>query len=113
MKTIEKAAIIYQGKVYTGWRHDRIGLKMVADRVCPIPYPGGKAQGFVTNEGEFVSRGEALRIAMEAGQTIVKSGHPSHLFSEEIWDVNGNPRKQLTKAQHSAIMRASDRDIDI
>lgn len=104
---------MYQGKVYTGWRHDRIGLKMVADGVCPIPYPGGKAQGFVTSDGEFVSRKEALRIATEAGQTIVKSGNQFHLFSEEIWDVSGLPRKRLTQAQHSAIMRASDRDIDI
>ena len=86
---IEKAAIRYKGKIYMGWRHDRIGLKMRADNVCPRPYPGGKAQGFVTNEGKFVSRKRARVIADAAGQ-----GHfprPGQAYSEFLWDMNGVP----------------------
>jgi hypothetical protein len=90
-EVIVKAATIYKGKIYTGWRHDRIGLQMLKDGVLSPPFPGGKAQAFVTNTGRFVSREEALAIAKAAGQYIRKTGNQHHLFSEELWDVNGVP----------------------
>jgi len=86
---IEKAAIKYKGKIYTGWRHDRIGLKMREDNVCPRPYPGGKDQGFVTNEGKFVSRAVARKICDKAGQGNFP--RPGDAYSEFIWDLNGVP----------------------
>ena len=32
------------------------------------PFPGGDAQGFVTDSLQFVSREEAMQIALDAGQ---------------------------------------------
>lgn len=42
-------------------------------------------QGFLTSEGAFVGRREALRIALEAGQIVTKHGFQDHLFSEDLW----------------------------
>lgn len=87
MITIAKAAILYEGKVYTGWRHFQIGQEMIRAGVCRAPFPSGKAQGFVTNEGRFVSRQEARRIAKKAGHGNFM--RPTMLFSEDLWDMNG------------------------
>lgn len=82
---IKCAAIKYNGEIYEGPSHCEIGHQMIKDKVCPRPFPGGKAQGFVTDSGVFVEREEALMIALEAGQ-IVKGEHchPNHLFSEDL-----------------------------
>jgi len=82
---IKCSAIIYQGKIYEGTSHPKIGLKMIEDEVCPRPYPGGKAQGFVTETGEFVNRDEALCIAVQAGQVVAgQTSHKNKLFSEDL-----------------------------
>lgn len=91
MITIEKAAIIYQGQVYVGWRHCQIGHQMLVDGVCPRPYPGGKAQGFVTSEGKFVGREEARQIAEKALQGQLPKGK-ARLFSEDLWLPDGTPK---------------------
>lgn len=82
---IKSSAIIHEGKIYTGERHDLIGLKMIKDGVCERPYPSGMHQGFVTECGTYVTRMQALTIAIEAGQ--IKAGehcHPTELFSEDL-----------------------------
>lgn len=62
---IKEAAILKDGVVYVGHRHDSI---------CKAYSKGffnrdtGRIQGFVTNTGEFVDRKEAARIAFECGQ---------------------------------------------
>ena len=82
---IKCAAIIYQGKIYQGLSHPEIGLKMVEDKICPRPYPGGKAQGFVTEDGKFVNRNEAMNIAIQAGQVVPgQTTHKNELFSEDL-----------------------------
>lgn len=86
---IKCAAILFEGKIYEGQAHCDIGLAMIRERVCRCPYPGGKAQGFVTDDGRFVSREEALPIAIAAGQ--VKEGqtcHKDRLFSEDLRHTN-------------------------
>lgn len=82
---------MYEGVAYTGWRHCLIGIEMRRKNICPRPYPGGDAQGFVTNTGRFVGRVEALAIAKQAGQAIKKNGSKRYLYSEDLWDVNGVP----------------------
>jgi len=84
---IKCAAILYNGKTYgePGQCHADIGLDMIRNKVCRCPFPGGPAQGFVTEEGVFVSREDALKIAIAAGQ--VKEGqtcHKDRLFSEDL-----------------------------
>jgi hypothetical protein len=89
--TIATAATRYKGKYYTGWRHCFIGQQMLRDGVCEAPFPGGKDQAFLTSEGKWVDRKEALKIARESGQCIRKCGDPNNLYSEELWDINGVP----------------------
>ena len=82
---IKSAAIIYKDIVYSGRSHCEIGHKMLSDNVCPRPFPGGVAQGFITDEDKFVSREEAFKIAMEAKQIVVdKTYHSKELFSEDL-----------------------------
>jgi hypothetical protein len=80
---ITHAAIYYQGKVYLGSRHCYIGHAMVKSGCCPRPFPGGEAQGFVTNTGRLVGRKEAAQIAIAAGQ-ISKLPYGEKLFSEWV-----------------------------
>jgi len=48
--------------------------------------PGPAYQGFVTSEGVFVDRKQALEIAIAAGQVVdKKSGNLNMLFSEDLW----------------------------
>ena len=86
---VKCAAILYEGKIYEGISHCDIGFDMLKRKVCNRPYPGGDAQGFVTECGKFVSREEALEIAIAARQ--VKRGQTTNnnqLFSEDIRGVN-------------------------
>lgn len=81
---IKCAAIRYDGKVYEGKSHFKIGSKMVADGIC-TKFPGGDDQGFITECGMYVRREPALIIAIKAGQ--VKKGEtfqPNKLFSEDL-----------------------------
>lgn len=56
---------------------------------CPKPArhccPPGVTQGFLTSEGAFVDRVEALAIAQAAGQLICKTQPEDMLFSEDVW----------------------------
>ena len=59
---------------------------MLENNACKRPYPSGKAQGFVTEYGEFVNRKDALTIAIDSKQ--VRKGEtvrPNELFSEDLW----------------------------
>ena len=80
---IKCAAIRFNGTTHEGPSHNVIGHDMLENKVCSRPYPGGSAQGFVTNQGRFVGRVEALQIAIEAGQVKGKTGN-SELFSEDL-----------------------------
>jgi hypothetical protein len=82
---IKCAAIKYDGKIFEGRSHPEIGQKMIKDGVCPKPFPGGEAQGFVTDEAIFVDREKALIIAIEAGQVVEgETSHGRELFSEDL-----------------------------
>lgn len=81
---ISSAAILFNNKIYTGISHCEIGCKMVRDKVCER-YPSGDAQGFITDDGKFVSRWQALRIAIRAGQVEMgKTVNKNELFSEDL-----------------------------
>ena len=41
--------------------------------------------GFLTDAGKFVDRGEAKRIAREAGQLLPRCSPRDELFSEDVW----------------------------
>jgi len=83
MERLVKSAIHKNGKVYTGRRHSDIIYKMA--RECEESSEGG-TQGFVTDQGRFVSRCEGLTVAVASGQ-LPKERLDSclNLTSEELW----------------------------
>lgn len=82
---IKCAAIRYNGEIYEGERHCDIGIRMVQEGICDRPYPGGEAQGFVTEDGTYVNRKAAMAIALRAGQVEKGKTHNKHeLFSEDL-----------------------------
>lgn len=52
------------------------------NRKIVVP-PSG--QGFLTSEGRYVGREEALKIAMESKQLLKPNFQPHQLFSEDLW----------------------------
>jgi hypothetical protein len=81
------AAAIREGRnVYTGPHHATI-IHYIAKCAGITPVRG--EQGFVTNTGRFVSRKEALGIAVAAGQVTADPlfGSPAGLMSEDLWIV--------------------------
>ena len=80
---------ITTGRVFMGLNHAMI-YQLVGHSVKERIEMGliEKEQGFVTSLARFVDRKEALRIATEAEQIVVKHGSGSILFSEDIinWD---------------------------
>jgi hypothetical protein len=82
---IANAAVRFDGDVRTGRKHAEIALLWMRDR-------GGEGIpdaefGFVTDDGQFVDKHEAFRIAVEAGQ--VKPPPPGIVCSlriEDLWE---------------------------
>ena len=64
---------------------------MIVDGVRKLPFPGGDAQGFITSDGFFVGREEAFQIAQEANQGNLHPENEAKLYSEDLWDKEGNP----------------------
>lgn len=80
---IKESAILLDGVVYTGHRHHNI-IHDLAERGFKTPIGG--EQGFVTEAGEFVTREEAAKIAIECGQVEAAKMHrPDVLFSEDLY----------------------------
>lgn len=85
IERIDASAIKYNGGVYTGRTHTEIGVRMIEEGICEPPFPGGSAQGFITNSLRFVDREEAKRIAQKAEQLIDERDYEgSRLFSEHV-----------------------------
>ena len=89
---IVKAAIIFEGKTYTGWRHSDI-RDDIRNLVNPSRIDLANAlhdewkTGFVTENGRFLTRRQALTYGMSIGQINEITG--SVLTSEDLWDNQG------------------------
>ena len=79
---IEQAAILQDGIIYTGKRHNEIIKDMVNNYGLPKPITG--EEGFVNELGEFVDRLTAAKIALESGQ-IERLDRPPDLYSEDLY----------------------------
>ncbi|MBX4190100.1 hypothetical protein KW791_02285 [Candidatus Parcubacteria bacterium] len=77
---IKLAAILCNGKIYTGKRHNLIIREIVEKTQAPAK----GEQGFVTEEDRFVSRSEAAKIAFAAGQIITPK---DILYSEDVIEL--------------------------
>jgi hypothetical protein len=97
---ITQAAVLYRGQVWTlpqPARHHII-LQAIAmsywdpDKQEPCQVRD-EIQGFITNEGKFVTRTDAFKLALEAGQLKhinkdvleLKKHTAGMLFSEDLW----------------------------
>lgn len=82
---IATAAIQYEGMIFSLPRPNRHHNIMHQMTYLGIPMIG-REQGFLTSEGEFVERLEALEIAKAAGQNPKMANAPYlGLFSEDLW----------------------------
>ena len=82
METITQAAILLEGKVWTGRRHCHIIAEIAAStNICPVR----GIQGFVTSACRFVDRKEAAKLALASGQVNHLKFQPDELFSEDVW----------------------------
>ncbi len=81
---ITEAAIIKNGVIYTGYRHDRIICDKLANR--PKGFFKCCTQGFITDKGTFLDRKQAIYHAILSGQ-IKDTGDliGSVLTSEDLW----------------------------
>lgn len=82
---VDAAAILgHDGKVWmlpAPARHHDI-IRHMVENGEPTPITG--EQGFVLNDGRFVMRQAAARVAINAGQTESLKW-PPNLYSEDIW----------------------------
>jgi hypothetical protein len=99
MKIVGAACLLDDGRLFSvpapGRHHDLIPIMCKALNVDTlIGYEPAMEQGFLLDDGRFVRRKSAARIAWEAGQVIrerlIQRGVnpdecPSHLFSEDVW----------------------------
>lgn len=82
---VKCAAIFHNGEIHEGKTHAVIGLGMIKAHVCMTPFPGGNNQGFVTECGKYVTRKEAMVIAIEAKQVEAgKTCNLVELYSEDL-----------------------------
>ncbi len=90
VETVECAAIKFQGVVFSvprPGRHPDVIRKICRETGVPN-VPGINPQGFVTSTGRFVTREEAMRIAITARQPWRDTGPhegQTRLFSEDLW----------------------------
>lgn len=86
-ETIESAAILFNGHVYTlppPARHWDVYNQLIRDHVKDGEM-FGETQGFLTNTGRFVRREPAGRIAIKSGQITKLKFNSKALFSEDLW----------------------------
>ena len=96
MKTINHVALLYSGRVFClpyPYRHHHLIqiLKRSNHGTKWNPKETHHAiEGFLTNDGEFVNRTEAMRIMVKNGQKILSPIYGHKLFSENLWVTPGN-----------------------
>jgi len=78
MKVIQQAAIWNNGIIYKGKRHKDI----VMSQPKHLNIRKGGIEGFVTNQGIFLNRKEAAKLAYEMGQISepVESLKSEHIY---------------------------------
>lgn len=77
---IKEAAILQSGCIFTGRRHCDAYAQMFNSGIKPA----GDVQGFVTDDGKFLTRDEAEKHALACGQ-LTKPLIGSILTSEDLW----------------------------
>lgn len=82
---IKESAILKDGKIFTGHRHHNI-INSTDELGLPFGYFKGGIQGFVDEDGNFLTREEAVKVAIDLGQVKEENLHVSgKLFSEDLY----------------------------
>ena len=76
---------IHEGIVFCGQRHHNCLYQMVAITGKKQHEIGGDIQGFLTSTNQFVTREEALKIALKCGQIDKPEYSNEQLFSEDLY----------------------------
>lgn len=80
---IIKAAILRNGKVYTGRRHPDIIYEM---RLNGLSWNQTEIEGFITDTGEFLNRKDARKHFIDSGQISVSGDlREDALYSEDLY----------------------------
>lgn len=82
--TIQSVAVLYGGVIFSMPRPNRHFNVLHAMCEMGLPNSSHEVQGFLTSEGRFVTRLEAMAIATNAEQVITKDPLKI-LFSEDLW----------------------------
>jgi len=89
IKLITHVAIKFNGKIYSlprPNRHHNVIWKIVEETKIKSVDVYGSDQGFLDSTGNYLTRKEALDIALNSGQ--IRSDRPiynNELFSENLW----------------------------
>lgn len=82
MRRITCVAIQYEGETYSlpaPNRHHHV-IRLIGG------IHGPDIQGFLDDEGNFLNRKDALRVALDAGQVLDPANiRANRLFSEDLW----------------------------
>lgn len=82
MKIIE-AAILHEGKIYTGRRHHQI-IETMRKQHHITDKTAFREQGFVLEDGSYIDRIEGAKLALTTGQ-VKKLIAPPRLYSEDLY----------------------------
>ena len=80
-KSIVKACVRYNNRLYTGFDHGECFKKLNEDNTIPVH--SDIEQGFVDSDGNFVDRKQAMIIAKESGQLRYEPNKET-LISEDL-----------------------------
>ena len=80
-KSIVKACVRYNNRLYTGFDHGECFKKLNEDNTIPVH--SDIEQGFVDSDGNFVDRKQAMVIAKESGQLRYEPNKKT-LISEDL-----------------------------
>ena len=92
---ITLAAIIYNGKIYTGKRHNYIMWELIA-KFPEYKMRDKNLQGFVNESGLFLNRIEAAQEAIKCNQ-VAKLNWPPCLYSEDFIEVTDEDIEKAKK----------------
>ena len=83
MKTIDKAAIKYRKKIYTGFNHGEC-FQQIEKKHRLVTMANVVDQGFIDSDGNFIDRKQAMVIAKEANQLECETDKKT-LISEDLY----------------------------
>ena len=105
-KSIEKACVRYNNKLYTGFDHGECFKKLTEDNIAIICTE--IEQGFIDSDGNFVNRKQAMIIAKEAGQLRFEPNKETLISEDLYWDWLNKQDQQIIKLEQQLITQRNE-----